>query len=122
MAGQVSDAPQPVVRRRRSRRSTPSVADGSVNPQAILLLLERQQYRCALTARALTPETASLDHIVPVCRGGEHRIENTQVLEHSINRAKGTLTNDEFIALCGEVWRHAQPLSTERPSVSPNQN
>jgi len=93
-----------------------------VNPQAILQLLLRQQYRCALTARALTPETASLDHIVPVCRGGEHRIENTQVLERSVNRAKGTLTNDEFIALCGEVWRHAQPLSGACLSVSPNQN
>lgn len=93
-----------------------------MNPQAILQLLERQHYRCALTARPLTPETASLDHIVPVCRGGEHRIENTQVLERSINRAKGTLTNDEFIAICSEVWRHAQPQNRTHLSVSLNHN
>lgn len=122
MADEVPDAAQPIVRRRRSRRRPPSIADGSVNPQAILQLLEHQSYRCALTGRALTPETASLDHIVPVCRGGDHRIENTQVLERSVNRAKGTLTNDEFIALCGEVWRRAQELSGVPLSVSPNQN
>jgi 5-methylcytosine-specific restriction endonuclease McrA len=98
------------------------VSDGSVNQEAVLLLLNRQGFRCALTGRVLTPESASLDHIVPVCRGGEHRIENTQVLEHRVNRAKGTLANDEFIALCGEVWRHAQPPSGACLSVSPNQN
>jgi len=93
-----------------------------VNPRAILQILERQRYRCALTARALTPETASLDHIVPVCRGGQHRINNTQVLERSVNRAKGTLTNDEFVALCSEVWSHTQPQGREHLPVSPDQN
>jgi 5-methylcytosine-specific restriction endonuclease McrA len=102
MAGQVSGHAKAKRRRQRSR------SDGSVNQKAVLELLERQQYRCALTGRDLTPETASLDHIVPVCRGGEHHIVNTQVLEYSVNRAKGTLTNEEFIVLCGEVWRHTQ--------------
>jgi len=54
----------------------------------------------------LDPETASLDHAVPISRGGEHRIENTQVLDRTVNRAKGTLTNAEFITLCAEVVRH----------------
>lgn len=118
MAAEVSDARRTVPRRRRSPKGAPSVADGSVNPQAILALLERQQYRCALTTKALTPETASLDHIVPVCRGGEHRIENTQVLERTVNRAKGTLTNEEFITLCGEVWRHARHANSVNVSPS----
>jgi hypothetical protein len=30
------------------------------------------------------------------------------VLDRRVNRAKGTLGNDEFVALCGAVWRHAQ--------------
>ena len=78
---------------------------------------------CALTGRPLEPETAALDHILPVSRGGEHRIDNTQVLERTVNRAKGTLTNGEFIALCGEVVRHlrvpVQPAAVERGPLNP---
>jgi 5-methylcytosine-specific restriction endonuclease McrA len=50
---------------------------------------------------------AALDHIVPVRCGGELVIENTQVLHKDVNRAKGSLTNDQFIQLCREVVEHA---------------
>jgi len=79
---------------------------GPVSTENVLRLLEYQQYRCALTGRALTPETAALDHIVPIRSNGQHVIENTQVLHKDVNRAKGTLTNAEFIALCREVVAH----------------
>ncbi|MCC7409317.1 MAG: hypothetical protein IT442_14725, partial [Phycisphaeraceae bacterium] len=88
----------------------------------VLALLQRQAYRCALTGWDLTPETAALDHIIPVSRGGEHRISNAQVLTKIVNRAKGTLTNEEFIELCGAVWRHhrrSQPSDgAETPQLS----
>ena len=80
---------------------------GAVNVANILLLLKRQGHRCALSGRTLTPKTAALDHILPVGLGGQHRIENTQVLDRQVNRAKGVLTNDEFIRLCREVADHA---------------
>lgn len=76
---------------------------GPVSTDNVLRLLEHQQYRCALTGRPLTPDTASLDHIIPVRCGGEHLIENAQVLHRDVNRAKATLTNDEFVQLCREV-------------------
>jgi 5-methylcytosine-specific restriction endonuclease McrA len=79
---------------------------GPVNVGNVLRLLERQKYRCALTGRPLTPELASLDHIVPVRCGGEHQIENAQVLHRNVNRAKTTMTNEEFISLCREVVKH----------------
>ena len=81
-------------RRRRSE---------TVSPEEVRQLLQRQNYRCALTGRHLTPDCASLDHVVPISRGGEHRIENAQVLHRDVNRAKGTLTNEEFLAICREV-------------------
>lgn len=88
---------------------------GRVNTSNILRLLEHQQYCCALTGRRLTPETASLDHIVPVRCGGEHVIENTQVLHKDVNRAKTTMTREEFIQLCREVVAHVD----SQPSVTP---
>lgn len=80
---------------------------GPVSVGNVLRLLERQNYRCALTGRPLTPELASLDHIVPVRCGGMHQIENAQVLHRNVNRAKTTMNNEEFIALCREVVEHA---------------
>ena len=81
----------------------PKLVTGDVSVESVLRLLGAQQYRCALTGRSLMPQTAALDHIVPVCFGGEHAIENTQVLHKDVNRAKGSLTNEEFIGMCREV-------------------
>lgn len=86
----------------------PDVVTGPVSTANVLALLERQGYRCALTGRRLTPETAALDHIVPLRFGGEHVIENTQVLHKDVNRAKNSMTNIEFARMCEEVaeaWR-----------------
>jgi 5-methylcytosine-specific restriction endonuclease McrA len=78
---------------------------GSVCTGNVLKLLEYQGYRCALTGRRLTPQDTALDHIVPIRQGGEHLIENTQVLHKEVNRAKGSLSNEEFLAMCREVVR-----------------
>jgi len=85
----------------------PVKPQGSVSIENVLRLLEHQQYRCALTGRNLTPETAALDHIVPIRVGGDHLIENTQALHKDVNRAKGSLTSDEFIGLCREVTQQS---------------
>lgn len=87
--------------------SDSSRPSGAVTSGNVLRLLEWQQHRCALTGRPLTPETASLDHIVPVSCGGEHVLENAQVLHKDVNRAKTTMSNEEFIELCTEVVDHA---------------
>lgn len=85
----------------------PSIG-GAVTTSSVLALLEHQQFRCALTGRPLTPESAALDHIVPIRCGGQHVIENTQVLHKDVNRAKNSMTNEAFARLCEEVaetWR-----------------
>jgi len=85
--------------------TTESVVPGeSVVSQARLRsLLESQGYKCALTGVELTPATAACDHIVPVSRGGQNRIENVQIVTADVNRAKGSMTNDEFVAMCAMV-------------------
>ena len=80
---------------------------GKITTKSVLALLEHQNFRCALTGRKLTPQEASLDHIVPVRDGGQHVIENTQVLHRSVNKAKSVLPNDVFIQMCKEVAEHA---------------
>jgi 5-methylcytosine-specific restriction endonuclease McrA len=80
-------------------------------------LLEFQRYRCALTGRQLTPTTAALDHIVPIRCGGQHVIENAEVLHKDVNRAKGALTNSEFIQLCREVAFHSDTIGAAPTAV-----
>ena len=87
---------------------------GAVSTDNVLRLLDHQHYRCALAGRCLTPQTASLDHIMPMRRGGVHAIENTQVLHKDVNRAKGSLSNEEFLAMCREVVQWTDSASGNR--------
>lgn len=70
-------------------------------------LLERQGFKCAYTGLDLTPESASLDHVIPLGRGGSHAVENLAIVRHDVNLAKRTMTYDEFVSMCREVVSYA---------------
>ena len=74
-----------------------------VSAQHFRDMLKEQGYKCALSDRELKPTNTTLDHTVPLCRGGHHVKSNTQLLDVEVNRAKGSLTDEEFIALCRDV-------------------
>ena len=88
---------------RQAERKLREHPKGDLSVRTVLQLLKHQGYRCALTGRMLTPESVALDHIVPVSRGGHHHIENAQILHKVVNRAKGTLTNEDFVQMCRDV-------------------
>lgn len=90
------------------RLATPIVGDTgrryeSVTAKFLRDLLDRQDYRCALTGWELEPSTATIDHIMPLARGGDHVPENAQIVHASVNQAKGTMTMDEFVEMCRAV-------------------
>jgi hypothetical protein len=104
---------QPLHPQTQPSAMTPEKPTGPVSTENVLRLLEYQACRCALTGRPLTPDLASLDHIIPVGVGGEHCIDNTQILHRDVNRAKGSLTNEEFLQLCSEVVSYHSQLNSE---------
>lgn len=69
----------------------------------LMELLQRQGFQCALTGEELVPTTARLDHKQAVSRGGTHDVGNLQWVTDEVNRAKGTMSNDQFIAVCKRV-------------------
>ena len=71
--------------------------------RSILALLEIQGHLCALSGIRLDIDNAELDHKIPVARGGTNDLSNLQWIHKEINRAKGTMTNDEFIEVCAMV-------------------
>lgn len=75
--------------------------------QKLLEILKQQNYCCALTGRTLTPNTAAIDHVIPILRGGAVTdFNNIQILNADVNRAKGNMTDEEFRQLCKEVTQH----------------
>ncbi len=90
-------------RRKAPEKKSRCTDEGTISFRAVMNLIESQRFRCALTGRQLSPDVAALDHIHPISRDGRNEIANAQVLHRIVNRAKGALTNYEFIALCREV-------------------
>ena len=76
------------------------IKDGTIVVKNLRKLLEQQGYRCALTGEELTPDDCSLDHIVPVSKGGSHHMDNVQLVTRAANWAKGSMTMDEFLSMC----------------------
>jgi len=44
-----------------------------------------------------------MDHIVPKTRDGTHDLQNLRWVCRDANRAKRSLTDDEFLSLCKDV-------------------
>lgn len=76
---------------------------GKITAKSLVELIEKQNFRCALSGVELTPDTASIDHKIPISRGGLNDISNLWILEANINRAKNTMTVEEFIQMCRDV-------------------
>lgn len=99
------------------KASAPRISHQSgsvVTAYEVQALLVQQDFRCALTGAELKPTDAAMDHIQAVSRGGTHTIDNAQILRKDVNRAKGTLTNEEFLKLCRAVVRHADRTDSPR--------
>lgn len=84
-----------------------SESAGPIRKGDLMAILAKQGERCALTGRELQPEVANVDHLVPIIRGGLHTADNVQILHRDVNRAKGSMTQTEFVAMCREVVAHA---------------
>lgn len=64
-------------------------------------LVIAQKCRCALTGERLTVENVSVDHIVPVSKGGTNELDNLQLLTKKVNLIKRDC--EDFIILCKRV-------------------
>ena len=80
----------------------------NITQKHLMELIKSQQYRCALSGVELTPEIATLDHVVPVSKGGQHDPENVMWVHSEINRMKGNLSVEEFKALCQKVVQYTR--------------
>ena len=67
---------------------------------------EKQSGRCIFTGDELVPGVnASLDHIVPLSRGGTNSLDNVQWVLYRVNKMKGDMLESEFLDMCRKVLR-----------------
>lgn len=59
--------------------------------------------RCALSGWSISPQCFELDHIVSMNDGGTDDVDNLQAVHPLVNRAKGTMGNQQFIEMCQAV-------------------
>lgn len=82
-----------------------------IKPFDLWAIARKQKLKCPYTDEKLTNETLSLDHIVPLARGGANVKENLQFVHYQVNVGKSALLHDEFLALC-----HAISKNTVNPN------
>ena len=73
--------------------------------------------KCALTGWELD-DTAQIDHIVPIARGGGHDLSNLRWVCPVANRAKRELTDDELVALAEAIVQQLAGRKTARRMVA----
>jgi CRISPR/Cas system Type II protein with McrA/HNH and RuvC-like nuclease domain len=62
--------------------------------------------KCYITGEPIdlsNPNDYSLDHIVPVSKGGESSLSNLGLVKSDINQAKYNFTPEEFLLICKRV-------------------
>ena len=68
---------------------------------------KKQGMRCIYSGRLLRlGVNASLDHKIPLCRGGNHEEANLQWVDMTVNVMKSKLTENEFFGLIKEIAKN----------------
>lgn len=86
---------QAIRRRRETKKRTVLADPGRHTPEQWAALVSQHCGRCVY-CKAETIMT--VDHIVPLCKGGSDRIENLQPLCRACNSRKWGMTHDEYVA------------------------
>lgn len=85
---QCSDCRKPAKRAVDIRRRRMKVAT-QIEPVDIRVVARRDGWRCGICAGVVTKKTWSLDHIVPLSRGGAHTYANVVLAHHLCNSKRG---------------------------------
>ena len=71
--------------------------------------LEASDFKCVLSGWPISPGEFELDHIVSINDGGSDETDNLQCVHPLVNKAKGTMSNEQFIELCHRVAQNTPP-------------
>jgi 5-methylcytosine-specific restriction endonuclease McrA len=82
----------------RNTQARRAGAKGEITPKQWLRLLRQHNFRCFYCNTVLTAKTRTLDHKIPLSRGGTNTINNVVPACRPCNNRKLRMTTEEFIA------------------------
>lgn len=78
-------------------------AVGEISAIDFWRLARIQKLICPLTGERLTNENLSIDHKIPLSRGGANTLDNLRLVTKWANTAKNSLLDTEFFEACERV-------------------
>lgn len=69
-------------------------------------VLDKQEEKCFLSGRILTPDSTLAEHILPIRYGGRFSKENVCLLIEPLARLKRYYREDEIVQLATEIIRN----------------
>ena len=66
-------------------------------------IAKRQRLTCPITGRHLTRTNISVDHIIPLSKGGTNDFSNLRFIDHHANLAKASFSESELLALAKDI-------------------
>lgn len=78
-----------------------------VNALELFGIAKKQRLLCPLTGEKLTRNNISIDHIMPLTRGGTNALDNLRFIVRSANTAKHTMSDAEFLSFCQNIVNHS---------------
>lgn len=108
---------------RRTGKSKEIIENSSpISLEEIQTLIKEKGLKCSYCNIPLTYESMVFDHIIPLCKDGEHSIHNVQLCCKDCNNLKLDRTDKEFrIFLQNYIKRFANPevITEIKESVTP---
>jgi len=86
-----------------NRRGRIEASGGEITPEQVEALYEKQSGKCAACKKDLNMQY-QLDHVMPLSLGGEHKIENAQILCRKCNQMKHAMHPDDWAARIGKLF------------------
>lgn len=84
------------IKHRVRRRAPEGTKIEVITPENLMALYEKQGHKCAYCGLELNALITAVDHKTPISKGGEHTLDNIQLLCHNCNISKFTMTDEEY--------------------------
>ncbi|WP_032913804.1 hypothetical protein, partial [Leptospira santarosai] len=62
--------------------------------------------KCFLTGRDVYPVDALNEHILPLCKGGEHEFKNTCLIISPLSKLKRYYTEEEIVYISADIIKY----------------
>jgi len=73
------------------------------NPFDLWIKAKRQKCLCAISGIRLTPDNISIDHIIPLSKGGTSELSNLQLVDKQVNNMKLNYDLENFLKILKKI-------------------